>query len=446
VDRRLETFTRSGAVKVRKTRFVATKGFLKRLGPGLITGASDDDPSGIATYSQIGAKYGYSLLWTMPFLFPLMAAIQEVSARIGRITGRGIAGNIRRHYSPWLLYPVVFLLVVANTVNLGADIGAVGDAVTLLIGGPPLLYAAVFTVGCVLLQVFVPYTRCSNILKWLSAVLFAYVGTAFLVHVPWGQALRGTFMPSVHFDPAYIASIIACLGTTISPYLFFWQASQETEEIRSKPDEEALKRAPEQAREQFSRIRIDTYIGMAFSNGVAFFIMLAAAATLHAKGVTNIDTSAQAAEALRPIAGRLAAAVFSIGIIGTGLLAVPVLGGSAAYAVGEALKWPTGLDRKPLDAKGFYGVLSIATLLGLAINFPVVQRFIHLTPIKALFWAAVINGVVAVPIMVVMMLMCHNKKLLGPFTRISRTLRFFGWVATAVMAAATAGLFATLGH
>ena len=434
-----------GTVKPKKRRFTKTTGFLKRLGPGLITGASDDDPSGIATYSQIGAKYGYSLLWTMPFLFPLMAAIQEISARIGRITGRGIAGNIRRHYPAWLLYPVVFLLVVANTINVGADIGAVGDATAMLVGGPPLIYAAVFTIVCVLMQVFLPYTRCSTILKWLSCVLFAYVGAAFLVHVPWKEALHGTLVPRLHSDPAYVASIIACLGTTISPYLFFWQASQETEEIRSKPDEEALKRAPEQARQQLSRIRLDTYIGMAFSNIVAYFIIVSAAATLHAKGITDIDTSAQAAEALRPIAGPLAFTVFALGIIGTGFLAVPVLAGSAAYAVGEALKWPTGLDRKPLAAKGFYAVLSIATLLGLAINFPIVQKFIHLTPIKALFWAAVINGVVAVPIMVVMMLMCHNKKLLGPFTRISRTLRAFGWIATAVMAASAVGLFLTFG-
>ena len=446
MDLQTETITQPAqTVKRKKRRFVRTTSFLKRLGPGLIAGASDDDPSGIATYSQIGATYGYSLLWTMPFLFPLMAAIQEVSARIGRITGRGIAGNIRRHYSAWLLYPVVFLLVVANTINLGADIGAMGDATALLIGGPPLLYAAGFAALCVVLQVFVPYSRCCTILKWLSCVLFTYIGAALLVHVPWKQALHGTLVPSIHFHSSYIASIIACLGTTISPYLFFWQASQETEEIRAKPDEEALKHAPEQAREQLSRIRIDTYIGMAFSNIVAFFIILSAAATLHANGITNIETSAQAAEALRPIAGPLASVVFTMGIIGTGILAVPVLAGSAAYAVGEALKWPTGLDRKPLDAKGFYSVLSIATLLGLAINFPVVQKFIHLTPIKALFWAAVINGVVAVPIMVIMMLMCHNKKLMGPFTLVSRTLRTFGWIATAVMAAATVGLFMTLG-
>jgi NRAMP (natural resistance-associated macrophage protein)-like metal ion transporter len=426
-----------------KAHATGVSGFLKRLGPGLITGASDDDPSGIGTYSQIGAKYGYSMLWTMPFLLPLMAAIQEVSARIGRITGRGIAGNIRRYYSPWLLYPIVFLLVVANTINLGADIGAVGDATSMLIGGPALIYAALFATACVLLQIFASYSRCCSVLKWLCLVLFAYVGAVFLVHAPWREVLHGTFVPSVHFDSDYIASLIAVLGTTISPYLFFWQASQETEEIRAKPQEEALKDAPEQAREQLKRIRIDTYVGMAFSNLVAFFIIVAAAATLHAKGVTNIETSSQAAEALRPIAGRLAFVVFAIGIIGTGILAVPVLAGSAAYAVGEALKWPTGLDRKPLEAKGFYAVLSIATILGLSINFPVVQKFTHLTPIKALFWSAVINGVVAAPIMVVMMLMCHNKKLLGQFTRVSKTLRAFGWVATAVMAAATVGLFLT---
>jgi NRAMP (natural resistance-associated macrophage protein)-like metal ion transporter len=418
-------------------------GFLKRMGPGLITGASDDDPSGIGTYSQIGAKYGYALLWTMPFLLPLMAAIQEVSARIGRITGRGLAGNIRRYYSAWLLYPVVFFLVVANTINLGADIGAVGDVIALLVGGPSLVYAGVFAIGCVLLQVFASYSRCCNIFKWLSLVLFSYVATAFLVHVRWREALRGTVLPSIRFDADYIASFIAVLGTTISPYLFFWQASQETEEIRDKPADHALRRAPDQAREQFARIRIDTYVGMSFSNLVAFFIILAAAATLHVNNITDIQTSSQAAEALRPVAGRLTSLVFSLGIVGTGLLAVPVLAGSAAYAVGEALKWPTGLDRKPLDAKGFYAVLSIATLLGLAINFPVVQTFTHLTPIRALFWAAVVNGVLAAPIMVVMMLMSHNKKILGPFARISTTLRLFGWIATAVMAAATIGLFLT---
>jgi NRAMP (natural resistance-associated macrophage protein)-like metal ion transporter len=419
------------------------KGLLARLGPGLITGASDDDPSGIGTYSQAGAAYGYGLLWTMLFSLPLMASVQEVSARIGRISGRGLAGNIRRHYPAWLLYPVVCLLVLANTINLGADIGAMGDALALLVGGPALVYAAAFAAACVLLQVFASYPRCSKVLKWLTLVLFSYVATAWFVHVPWREALRATVRPSVHFDGDYWATFIAILGTTISPYLFFWQASQETEEIRANPDQEPLKRAPEQAREQFGRIRLDTYVGMAFSNLVAFFIILAAAVTLHAHGVTDVASSAQAAEALRPLAGRLAFTLFALGIVGTGLLAVPVLAGSAAYAVGEALKWPTGLDRKPLDARGFYGVLAAATLLGLVMNFPAVQRVTHLTPIKALFWAAVINGVVAVPIMAVMMLMTHNRKVMGPYTRISRILRCFGWLATAVMAAAAAGMFLT---
>ncbi len=420
-----------------------SKGLLTALGPGLITGASDDDPSGIGTYSQAGAAYGYGLLWTMLFALPLMAAIQEISARIGRITGRGLAGNIRRHYPAWLLYPVVFLLVLANVINLGADIGAMGDAVALLVGGPALLYAGAFAAGCIVLQIFASYPRCCMVLKWLTPVLFSYVATAFFVHVPWRQALWAIIRPSIHFSGDYWATFIAILGTTISPYLFFWQASQETEEIRANPEQQPLNKAPSQAREQFGRIRVDTVVGMAFSNLVAFFIILSAAVTLHANGITNIETSSQAAEALRPLAGRLTFTLFALGIVGTGLLAVPVLAGSAAYAVGEALKWPTGLDRKPLDAKGFYGVLAAATLLGLAMNFPPVQQVTHLTPIKALFWSAVINGVVAVPIMLFMMLMCHNKKVMGGFTRVSRTLRATGWLATAVMAAAAAGMFLT---
>ncbi|MDB5332251.1 MAG: natural resistance-associated macrophage protein [Phycisphaerales bacterium] len=422
------------------------KSFLSRLGPGLITGASDDDPSGIGTYSQAGAQYGYGLLWTMVLSLPLMAAIQEISARIGRVSGRGLAGNIRRHYPAWLLYPVIFLLVLANTINLGADIGAMGDALALLVGGPPLLYAALFAVACVVLQVFASYPRCSKVLKWLTLALFSYVATVFFAHVPWGQALRGAVVPQVKLDGAYLSMFIAILGTTISPYLFFWQASQETEEIKLSPDEQALKHAPEQAREQFGRIRFDTYFGMAVSNLVAFFIILSAAVTLHAHGITEIETSEQAAQALKPLAGPLTFTLFALGIIGTGLLAVPVLAGSAAYAVGEALKWPTGLDRKPLDAKGFYAVLTVATLLGLAINFPAVQHHTHLSPVKALFWSAVVNGVVAVPIMVVMMLMVQNKKIMGQFTRVSKTLRIMGWAATTVMAAAAVGMFLTWKH
>ncbi|HZL34079.1 MAG TPA: Nramp family divalent metal transporter [Tepidisphaeraceae bacterium] len=421
-------------------------GFLKRLGPGLITGASDDDPSGIATYSQAGAQYGYGLLWTMLFSLPLMSAIQEVSARIGRITGRGIAGNIRRHYPAWLLYPVIFLLVLANTINLGADIGAMGDALKLMIGGPALLYSAGFALLCLGLETFSSYATYSSYLKWLTLVLFSYVATVFMVHVPWGHALRSTVIPSFGRSGEYWATFIGVLGTTISPYLFFWQASMETENIKAAPDEQSLLRDPKAAREQFRRIRLDTWVGMTFSNMVAFFIILAAAVTLHAHHITDVQTSAQAAEALRPLAGKFTFALFTIGIVGTGLLAVPVLAGSAAYAVGEALKWPTGLDRKPLDARGFYAVLAAATLLGLAINFPSVQKITHLSPIKALFWSAVINGIVAVPIMVVMMLMFRNRKIMGGFTRTSRRLMLMGWLATLVMAAATVGLFVTWNH
>jgi NRAMP (natural resistance-associated macrophage protein)-like metal ion transporter len=417
--------------------------FLRCFGPGLITGASDDDPSGIATYSQAGAQYGFGLLWTTLFSLPLMSAIQEISARIGRVTGRGLAGNIRRHYPRWLLYPVIFLLVLANTINLGADIGAMGDALALLIPGSALLYCVGFALLCLLLQIFSSYARYCGYLRWLTLALLSYVATVFAIRVPWGEALHATVVPSFEKSGEYWATFIGVLGTTISPYLFFWQASLESEDIKVAPDQESLLRDPKQAREQFRRIRLDTYVGMAFSNLVAFFIILAAAATLHAHHITDVQTSAQAAEALRPLAGRFGFVLFTLGIVGTGLLAVPVLAGSAAYAVGEALKWPTGLDHKPHAAKRFYAVLSAATLLGLAINFPQVQKFTRLTPIKALFWAAVINGVVAVPIMVVMMLMVHNPRVMGGFTRVSKRLIVMGWLATGVMVAATVGLFAT---
>jgi NRAMP (natural resistance-associated macrophage protein)-like metal ion transporter len=417
---------------------------LERLGPGLITGASDDDPSGIATYSQAGAAFGFSLLWTMLFSFPLMCAIQEISARIGRVTGRGIAGNIRRSYSPWLLYPVVFLLVLANTLNIGADIGAMGSALQLLVGGPALLYAIGFAALCLIFEVFITYEKYSHYLKWLTVVLFSYVLTSFFVKIPWRQVALGTLIPTFSRQGNYWATFIAILGTTISPYLFFWQASQETEEIRDHADEEALKQKPHQARRQLGRIRFDTVTGMFLSNAVAFFIVLAAGATLHAHGVTDIQTANQAAEALRPLAKRFAFTLFALGIIGTGLLAVPVLAGSAAYAIGEALKWPSGLDRKPLDAKGFYAVLSAATVIGLALNFPTFQKLLHVTPIKALFLCAIVNGVVAGPIMIVVMLMVGNAKVMGRFTLVSGWLRSLGWTATAVMLLAAVGMFVTL--
>ena len=414
------------------------KGLLQTLGPGLITGASDDDPSGIATYSQAGAQFGFGLLWTLLFCYPLMSCMQEISATIGRVTGRGIAGNMRRHYPRWLLYGIVLLVLGANIINLGADIGAIGAAVTLLVGGPPLLYAAVFALISLVLEIYIPYHSYSRILKWLTLALFSYVATVFVVHVPWGEALKATVLPSLRLDVKFLIALVAVLGTTISPYLFFWQASLEVEEERAAPSDRPLLRAPEQAKAQLGRIHLDTYAGMAFANIVAFFIMLTAAVTLHRNGITDIQTSAQAAEALRPVAGKFAFLLFTLGIVGTGLLALPVLGGSAAYAVGEALHWPVGLERRSLHLRGFYGVLAVATVIGLGLNF------VHIDPIKALFWSAVINGIVSGPVMVVMMLMASNSKVMGQFTLCNRN-KVIGWIATAVMIAGGITIFATWG-
>ena len=417
---------------------VTKLGLLKSLGPGLITGASDDDPSGIATYSQVGAQFGYGMLWTMLFSYPLMTGIQEISALIGRVTGRGIAGNLRRHYAPVFLYGMVGLVLIANIINLGADIGAMGAAVKLLVGGPALLYAALFAGASVLLETFLPYDKYTRVLKWLCVALFAYVATVFVVHVSWGRALRATVLPSFSWKTEYVTSIVAVLGTTISPYLFFWQAEEEVEIEKANPTDQPLIQNPRGASAQLQRIRVDTYTGMAFSNLVAFFIILTAAAALNAHGITDIQTSTDAAKALKPVAGQFAYLLFALGIIGTGLLALPVLAGSAAYAVGEALRWPVGLNREPLRARGFYGIIAIATLLGLGLNF------VHLDPIKALFWSAVLNGVVAGPIMILMMLMASNSKIMGQFT-LNLRQKFFGWSATAAMLAAAAALFATWG-
>jgi len=416
-----------------------SKNLLRLLGPGLITGASDNDPSGIATYSQAGAQLGTSMLWTMLFIFPFMGSIQDISARIGRVTGHGIAGNLRRYYPNWIAYVIVALMVIANIVNLGADIRAIGEAVKLLIGGNALLYSGLLALVSLGLQIAVPYTRYASILKWLTITLFAYVAVVFSVKIPWGDVLSHTFIPSISFSSDYLTMLIAILGTTISPYLFFWQASQEVEEIEAAPEAEPLKDAPQQARRQIPRIRVDTYFGMAFSNVVAFFIILTAALTLHAQGKTDIQSAAEAAEALRPIAGDFAFLLFSGGIIGTGLLAIPVLAGSAAYAVGEAMQLPTGLDRHPLEAKGFYAVLAIATLLGFAIDLTPID------PIQALVWAAITNGLAAPPVMVIMMRMASSPRIMRQFT-ISRRLRILGWIATAIMTLATAGFLLTLGR
>src|SRR5271154_2711718 len=409
---------------------------LAYIGPGWITGASDDDPSGIATYSQAGAQFGYSMSWVMLFTWPLMAAIQEISARIGRVTGEGIAGNIRAHYAPWLLRSIVGLLVVANTINLGADRGARGAAMRLLVGGPPRLYVVAFACACALLEIFSRYERYASILKWTSLSLFAYVASALFVDVPWREVAYATFLPSFTWQTDYIVTIVAVLGTTITPYCFFWQSSEEAENERIDPAAHPLLEAPEEARGEITRIRIDTYFGMGFSNLISWFIIVTTAATLQAHGITDIQTSAQAAEALRPIAGVFAFAVFAVGIIGLGMLAVPVLAGSAAYALGEALGWPTGLSRLPRDAKAFYGTISIATLIGVFINF------IDLDPIKALFWAAVINGVVAVPLMVVIMIMAMQERVMGEFT-LPRPLWAMGWLSTIAMGLAVVVMFVT---
>lgn len=408
---------------------------LRRLGPGLITGASDDDPSGIATYSQVGAQFGFGMLWTMLFSYPLMAAIQEISARIGRVTGAGIAGNIRRHYAKPVLFGVVALLFAANVFNLGADIGAMGAAAKLILPGPLWLHITVIGMASVALQILVPYSVYVRYLKWLTVALFAYVVTAILLGQPKWPAIHALFSPTISFRGGYFTALIAVLGTTISPYLFFWQASEEVEEIAVRAADEPLKQAPGQAPEQFQRIRFDTYFGMALSNIVAFFIILTTASTLHAHGIRDIQTADQAARALEPLAGRFAFSLFALGIIGTGLLAVPVLAGSAAYGLSEAFRWTASLEKRPRQALQFYATIGIATLIGLALNF------IHLDPIHALFFAAVINGLVAAPVMAIMMTLAANPKVMGKFI-LPFYLHVAGWFATAVMLLASLGLVA----
>ena len=411
----------------------AARRFIQRLGPGLITGASDDDPSGIGTYSEAGAQLGFSIGWTMLLTFPLMAAIQEISARVGRTTGHGISGNLCRHYPMWLLQAIVTLLFIANTINIGADLSAMADAAKLLLGGPSFLYVVIFGTICVAGIVFVHYDRYVMVLKWLTISLFAYVAALFATNVPWAEALSGALVPRIVWSSEFFTTLVAILGTTISPYLFFWQASEEAEDVHVNRQRKSLLRAPRQALDAFARIRADTLVGMAFSNIIALAIIFTTAATLNKAGVTNIETSAQAAEALRPIAGDFAFVVFALGIIGTGLLAVPVLAGSAAYAIGEACKWPVGLSREPKEAVAFYSTLAAAAILGVAITLSPID------PIKALYWSAVINGVVAVPVMTVMMLMTAQTRIMGKFT-VTGWLRWLGWTSTIAMGACVAGM------
>jgi NRAMP (natural resistance-associated macrophage protein)-like metal ion transporter len=415
------------ALKAERHEPFRIRDFIKSLGPGLITGASDDDPSGIGTYSQAGAQLGYGIGWTMLLTFPLMAAIQEISARVGRVTGRGIAGNVCRHYSAPLLNVVVALLFIANTINIAADLGAMADATKLLIGGPGIVYVLVFGITSVAAQIFFDYSRYVAVLKWLTLCLFAYVAALAFAHVHWGEALTGILVPRLTWSAEYLTTIVAILGTTISPYLFFWQASQEAEDQRVDTTKQPLIDKHYGAQKEFHRIRADTIVGMAFSNLIALSIIITAAATLHASGKTDIQTSAQAAEALKPIAGAFAEWIFALGIVGTGLLAIPVLAGATAYAVGEGRRWPVGLARKPKEAAAFYAVLALSAAIGIALNFT------SINPISALFWSAVINGVLAVPVMVLLMIMSRRKDVMGHFV-IGGPLYWLGWLSTAAMA------------
>jgi NRAMP (natural resistance-associated macrophage protein)-like metal ion transporter len=413
---------------------------VKQLGPGLITGAADDDPSGIATYSQAGAQFGYSMLWTVLFTYPLMVGIQMVSARLGCITGRGLAANVKSVFPRHVLYGIVGLLLIANTINIAADIAAMGEALRLLAGGSAHLYSVGFGLLCLILQVFLRYADYVRYLKWLTLALLSYVAVIFTIHVQWGSVLSEMAVPRLVLDHNTITMIVAVFGTTISPYLFFWQAAQEMEDLRVGTTRNGggslLPHAEEVARRHLRRIRWDTYVGMGFSNLIAFFIILSTAATLHASGIGDIQTSAQAAEALRPIGGQTTFLLFSLGVIGTGMLAVPVLAGSAAYAVSESFDWQSGMDMKVHQALEFYGIIAIATAGGVALNFT------HLDPMRALVWSAEINGVIAVPIMAIMMLLATREDIMGRFV-IRPRLRGLGWSATAVMALTVVAMIAT---
>ena len=417
------------------------KAFVRRLGPGLITGAADDDPSGIATYSQAGSQFRFALVWTLLITTPLMIGIQMLSARIGWVTGQGLATNINKMCPRWLTTTLIALLVVANTINIAADVGAMGEAARLLMGGPLPLYVLGFGAFCIAMQVFFSYESTVRILKWLTLALFSYVAVILTVQVPWHQALTESLQPWLYFPKDtslkdYSAMVVAMLGTTISPYLFFWQASQEVEDNNRRPEAQALRLHPEYAAEHLSRIKQDTFVGMTFSNVIALCIVLATAVTLNAKGITSIQTASQAAEALRPVAGEFAFAIFALGIIGTGLLAVPVLAGSAAYAVSELYGWKAGLSHGFHEARGFYLIIVAATGIG------TVMGYLEVDPIKALVWSAIVNGVISVPIMAVLMWIGQSERLMGQYT-ITRRHRFFGWAATAVMAVAVVVMLGT---
>jgi Mn2+/Fe2+ NRAMP family transporter len=406
---------------------------LARVGPGLITGAADDDPSGIATYSQAGAQFGLNMLWTMPLAFPLMSAIQYICASIGRVTGKGLAANIKDAFPPWIIKSVVLLLLVANTLNIAADVAAMGEVAELVSGYNRHLMTAVFVMVTVLLLVFIPYHRYVRFLKWLTLSLLAYAGVLFTVHVPWGQVMLRTVWPDFTPNATAAAVVVGVFGTTISPYLFFWQASEEVEDMHAAKGA-ALLQDSRAADAELRRIRWDTWSGMLYSDITAYFIILATAVTLHVAGITDINTAAQAASALRPLAGDFAYILFALGILGVGLVGVPVLAASGAYALAETMGWNSGLEREANDARGFYGVIAVSVLAGLGI------QYLPISPMKALFWSAVINGVVAVPLMAVIILLVSKKSVMGEYVA-SRPIVILGWIATLVMGAAAVRMF-----
>jgi len=411
---------------------------LRMLGPGLITGAADDDPSGIATYSQGGAQFGFAMCWTMFLTTPFMIAIQLVSARIGAVTGRGLTANLGRALPPPLLYGIVGLLLIANTLNIAADIAAMAEALRLVAGGHVLVYVAAFGIVCLAAEILVPYHRYAHYLKLLTLVLFAYVVAAFSVRISWGEVIASTFLPRISWDRDYMLMLVAIFGTTISPYMFFWQASLEAEDrkLRGKSSDGGKVPAKRLSQREAFRIRLDTTAGMMLSNIVGFFIIVTTAATLHVHGKTHIGTAAEAADALRPLAGALTFFLFSTGIIGTGMLAVPVLAGSAGYAVAESFGWQGSLEMPARRAPGFYLIVGAATIAGL------VLALTPLDPIQMLFWSAVVNGIVAVPLMIVMMIVIASYGIMGKYAA-SRTLMIFGWGATVLMAVVVAAMLIT---
>jgi len=432
----MATTTDAAAVSTRRrtAQRVRKAALLDQLGPGLITGAADDDPSGIATYSQAGAQFGFNMLWTMVLTYPLMTAVQLISAQVGRVTGCGLAKNLGAVLPKSVVFGLVALLFAANTINIGADLAAMGAATRLAVGGPSHLYTFTYAVLSLTLQLFIPYARYATYLKWLTLVLLAYVAVVLTVHINWWDVAKGFVWPKFPLTRDSFTIVVAVLGTTISPYMFFWQSSQEVEEIDKEPRAKPLAQAPRQAKRHLSRIWLDTVFGMGVSNIVGLAIMISTAATLHFQGKTQIATAADAAEALRPVAGDFTFALFCLGIVGTGLLAVPVLAGSAAYALGESQGWKCSLEHKPWEALGFYGVIATATLVGIAIDLS------DLDPMRALIWSAVINGIVAVPIMVAMMFVATRRDQMGRFAVTDGT-RFLGWAATLMMGVAAVSMF-----